>query len=79
MDRGSFSSSKGSGSMDFDSELTLSDKLKVFKSTNFDPQSYVTNHCGAMSEKVKKIYNGSSRNTFHDPCTRLFPLFEYQT
>ncbi|KAK6160093.1 hypothetical protein DH2020_003474 [Rehmannia glutinosa] len=50
MERGSFSSSKGD-SADFESELTLSDKLKVFKSTNFDPQNYVTNHCGAMSEK----------------------------
>ncbi|KAL6567747.1 hypothetical protein OROGR_001415 [Orobanche gracilis] len=51
MERESFSSSKGD-SLDFENELTLSDKLKVFKSTNFNPQSYVTNHCGAMSEKV---------------------------
>ncbi|KAL6513832.1 Exocyst complex component exo84a [Orobanche hederae] len=51
MERESFSSSKGD-SLDFESELTLSDKLKVFKSTNFDPQSYVSNHCGAMSEKA---------------------------
>ncbi|KAL3654162.1 hypothetical protein CASFOL_003843 [Castilleja foliolosa] len=51
MERESFSSSIGD-SLDFDKELTLSDKLKVFKTTNFDPQSYVTNHCGAMSEKA---------------------------
>ncbi|KAL3841014.1 hypothetical protein ACJIZ3_025605 [Penstemon smallii] len=51
MERGSFSSSRGSDSVDFEAELSLSDKLKVFKSTNFDPQSYVTNRCGAMSEK----------------------------
>ncbi|PIN15229.1 Exocyst complex subunit [Handroanthus impetiginosus] len=50
MERGSFSSSKGD-SAEFGAELSLSDKLKVFKSTNFDPQSHVTNHCGAMSEK----------------------------
>ncbi|KAL7091533.1 hypothetical protein ACP275_12G112000 [Erythranthe tilingii] len=51
MEKGSFSSSKGSDSADFEAELTLSDKLKVFKTSNFDPQNYVTNHCGAMSEK----------------------------
>ncbi|GER36624.1 exocyst complex component EXO84A, partial [Striga asiatica] len=39
-------------SLDFDNELTLSEKLKVFKSSNFDPKSYVTSHCGVMSEKA---------------------------
>ncbi|GER41239.1 exocyst complex component EXO84A [Striga asiatica] len=51
MERESFSSSKAD-SLDFDNELTLSEKLKVFKSSNFDPKSYVTSHCGAMSEKA---------------------------
>ncbi|XP_073054343.1 exocyst complex component EXO84A [Primulina eburnea] len=51
MERGSFSSSKGSDSADFEVELTLSDKLKVFKSSQFDPDSYVTTRCRAMSEK----------------------------
>ncbi|EPS73679.1 hypothetical protein M569_01076, partial [Genlisea aurea] len=51
MDKGSFASSKGSDSADFEREVTLSDKLKVFKSSNFDPQSYVNTHCGAMTEK----------------------------
>lgn len=51
MDRGSFSSSKGD-SADFEQELTLSDKIKVFKSSQFDPEAYLTNRCRAMSEKV---------------------------
>ncbi|KAM3204800.1 exocyst complex component EXO84A isoform X1 [Capsicum annuum] len=51
MDRGSFSSSIGD-SIDFDEkDLSLSDKLKVFKSSAFDPDSYVTNRCRHMSEK----------------------------
>lgn len=52
MDRGSFSSSIGD-SIDFDEkDLSLSDKLKVFKSSAFDPDSYVTNRCRHMCEKV---------------------------
>ncbi|THG22808.1 hypothetical protein TEA_025653 [Camellia sinensis var. sinensis] len=46
----SFSSSKGD-STDFEAELPLSDRLKAFKSSNFDPEGYVTNKCRAMSEK----------------------------
>ncbi|KAL7164015.1 hypothetical protein ACSBR2_040010 [Camellia fascicularis] len=46
----SFSSSKGD-STDFEAELSLSDRLKAFKSSNFDPEGYVTNKCCAMSEK----------------------------
>ncbi|KAL2546903.1 Exocyst complex component EXO84A [Forsythia ovata] len=49
MDRGSFSSSKGD-SADFEQELTLSDKLKIFKSSQFDPEAYLTTRCQAMSE-----------------------------
>ncbi|XP_059658515.1 exocyst complex component EXO84A [Cornus florida] len=43
-------SSLGS-SNEFGSELPLSDRLKAFKSSNFDPEAYVTNKCQAMSEK----------------------------
>ncbi|PHT36095.1 Exocyst complex component EXO84A [Capsicum baccatum] len=51
MDGGSFSSSIGD-SIDFDEkDLSLSDKLKVFKSSAFNPDSYVTNRCRHMSEK----------------------------
>lgn len=38
--------------MDFDADMTLSARLKIFKSTNFDPHSYVTDQCGASTEKV---------------------------
>lgn len=48
--RASFSSSKGD-STEFEAELTLSDKIKAFKSSNFDPEGYVTNKCRQMSEK----------------------------
>ncbi|XP_019238877.1 PREDICTED: exocyst complex component EXO84A [Nicotiana attenuata] len=51
MDGGSFSSSIGD-SIDFEEkDLSLSDKLKVFKGSGFDPDSYVTNRCRHMSEK----------------------------
>ncbi|XAR64980.1 hypothetical protein NMG60_11008890 [Bertholletia excelsa] len=46
----SFSSSIGD-SMEFEAEVTLSDRLKVFKASNFDPENYVTTKCRAMSEK----------------------------
>ncbi|KAG6429648.1 hypothetical protein SASPL_107700 [Salvia splendens] len=39
------------GSIDFDAEMTLNDKLKVFKSNNFDPQSYFHSNSGTMAEK----------------------------
>ncbi|KAL0357975.1 UNVERIFIED_CONTAM: Exocyst complex component EXO84A [Sesamum calycinum] len=39
------------GSLDFDRDVPLSDRLKVFKSTNYDPESYVTTHCSNLSEK----------------------------
>ncbi|KAK4371032.1 hypothetical protein RND71_010507 [Anisodus tanguticus] len=51
MDGGSFSSSIGD-SIDFDEkDLSLSNKLKVFKASAFDPDSYVTSRCRHMSEK----------------------------
>ena len=47
----SFSSSIGD-STEFEAELSLSDKLKIFKPSNFDPEGYVTSKCRNMSEKV---------------------------
>ncbi|XP_052172423.1 exocyst complex component EXO84A [Diospyros lotus] len=46
----SFSSSIGD-STEFEAELSLSDKLKIFKPSNFDPEGYVTSKCRNMSEK----------------------------
>lgn len=42
-----------SESIDFeqDQELSLSDRLKLFKSSQFDPESYLTSKCRGMSEK----------------------------
>ena len=51
MDFGSFSSSV-EDSAEFDKDLTLSEKLKVFKPSNFDPEGYVTSRCRRMGEKV---------------------------
>ncbi|KAL0385656.1 UNVERIFIED_CONTAM: Exocyst complex component EXO84A [Sesamum radiatum] len=39
------------GSLDFDRDVPLSDRLKVFKSTSYDSESYVTTHCSNLSEK----------------------------
>lgn len=49
--RESFSSTKGDPA-DFEAELTLSDKLKTFKSSTFDPDSYICSKCRTMNEKV---------------------------
>lgn len=48
---GAFSSSTA-GDLDFGLEVTLSDKLKVFKSSGFDPENYVSTKCRTTSEKV---------------------------
>ncbi|XP_071688650.1 exocyst complex component EXO84A-like [Rutidosis leptorrhynchoides] len=49
---GSFSST--AGDLDFGQEVTLSDKLKVFKSSGFDPENYVSTKCRTTSEKEIK-------------------------
>jgi len=49
--RGSVSSSLGN-SAELDANLTLSDKLKVFKSSTFDPNNYVASKSRSMNEKV---------------------------
>ncbi|KAH1058405.1 hypothetical protein GYH30_002806 [Glycine max] len=48
--RGSVSSSIGN-SAELDANLTLSDKLKVFKSSTFDPNNYVASKSRSMNEK----------------------------
>lgn len=56
MDFTSFSSNQAD-LLEFDqSDLTLSDKLKVFKAPAFDPESYLTGRCRHMSEKVKFLF-----------------------
>ncbi|KAG6399977.1 hypothetical protein SASPL_141465 [Salvia splendens] len=42
------------GSIDFDAEMTLSDKLIVFKSNNFDPPSYFHSNSGGTTEKESR-------------------------
>ncbi|KAL5759649.1 hypothetical protein ACOSQ2_018487 [Xanthoceras sorbifolium] len=49
--RGSFSSSIGD-SAELEGNLTLSDRLKAFKNSHFDPDAYVTSKCPHMNEKV---------------------------
>lgn len=49
--RGSMSSSIGN-SAELEGNLTLSDRLKVFKGSSFDPDAYVTSKCQRMNEKV---------------------------
>nr|POE88672.1 exocyst complex component exo84a [Quercus suber] len=50
LSRGSFSSSVEDSS-ESEANLTLSDRLKVFKTSNFDPDAYVTSKCQTMNEK----------------------------
>ncbi|CAH8251807.1 unnamed protein product [Arabidopsis lyrata] len=49
-ERGSMSSSIGN-SAELEGNLTLSDRLKVFKGSTFDPEAYVTSKCQRMNEK----------------------------
>ena len=51
LSRGSFSSSVEDSS-ESEVNLTLSDRIKVFKTSNFDPDAYVTSKCRTMNEKV---------------------------
>ena len=51
--RGSISSSIGSAAeLEANPNLTLSDKLRVFKSSTFDPNAYVASKSRSMNEKV---------------------------
>lgn len=49
--RGSLSSSIGNAA-ELEANLTLSDKLRVFKSSSFDPSAYVASKSRSMNEKV---------------------------
>ncbi|KAG9146332.1 hypothetical protein Leryth_008020 [Lithospermum erythrorhizon] len=51
MDKASFSSNSVGDSLDFEAELPLSDRLKIFKASQFDPENYVTMRCKGLSEK----------------------------
>jgi hypothetical protein len=52
--RGSLSSSIGDAAelLDANPNLSLSDKLRVFKSSTFDPNAYVASKSRSMNEKV---------------------------
>ena len=39
-------------SAELEGNLTLSDRLKVFKNSHFDPNAFVTSRCQTMNEKV---------------------------
>ncbi|XP_076933116.1 exocyst complex component EXO84A-like [Bidens hawaiensis] len=62
MDEVTFTST--AGDLDFGQEVTLSDKLKVFKSSDFDPENYVSTKCRTTSEKVHPFKSP----TFPFPC-----------
>lgn len=38
-----------------DGGVPLADKMKIFKTDNFDPDAYVQSKCHAMNEKVKGL------------------------
>ncbi|KAL5554008.1 hypothetical protein UlMin_041409 [Ulmus minor] len=50
LSRGSFSSGIGD-SFEMETNLSLSDRLKAFKTSQFDPDSYVSSKCHTMNEK----------------------------
>ncbi|KAK2636311.1 hypothetical protein Ddye_031103 [Dipteronia dyeriana] len=52
--RGSFSSSIGD-SAELEGNLTLSDRLKAFKNSHFDPDAYITSKCNHMNEKEIRL------------------------
>lgn len=41
-------------SLEFEAHLPLSDRLKVFKKSQFEPDNFVTAKCHAMTEKVNQ-------------------------
>ena len=47
-----FSSSSIRDYAEFDVDLSLSDRLKVFKTSQFDQKAYITSKCLNMTEKV---------------------------
>ncbi|OIV93109.1 hypothetical protein TanjilG_20771 [Lupinus angustifolius] len=49
--RGSSSSIGNAGELEVNANLTLSDKLRVFKSSTFDPNAYVATKSRSMNEK----------------------------
>lgn len=53
LSKGSISSSIGD-SWELEGTLPLSDRLKAFKTSQFDPDSYITHKCHTMSEKVRE-------------------------
>ncbi|XP_050374879.1 exocyst complex component EXO84A [Argentina anserina] len=51
---GSLGSSGLGNSLEFEAHLPLSDRLKVFKKSQFEPDNFVTSKCHAMTEKEVK-------------------------
>ena len=51
---GPLGSSGLGNSLEFEAHLPLSDRLKVFKKSQFEPDNFVTAKCHAMTEKVNQ-------------------------
>ena len=45
----------GAGAGGGDGGVQLADKLKIFKTDNFDPDAYVQSKCQTMNEKVSQL------------------------
>ena len=50
---GVFPVNAAAGAGGSDGGVQLADKLKIFKTDNFDPDAYVQSKCRAMDEKVR--------------------------
>lgn len=47
-------------SLEFEAHLPLSDRLKVFKKSQFEPDNFVTAKCHAMTEKVNQYVTSTT-------------------
>lgn len=73
LSRGSFSSSSVGDSTDLEANINLSDRLKVFKTSLFDPNAYVTSKCQTMNEKVPLSLPFSL--VYSDACVKLIYVY----
>ena len=56
-----------------DGGVQLADKLKIFKTDNFDPDAYVQSKCQTMNEKVSPASLSACRPAISDPAALRGP------
>lgn len=61
----------GGGGGGGDGGVQLADKLKIFKTDKFDPDSYVQSKCQTMTEKVSQSGEGPPAGKVFPPCSEI--------